>query len=351
MARHGANAQADEKWHEMKNPDGSWDRFDDYVLDFALEQMRRGAEVALVTLIGIEGASPRPLGAQMAVTGTGEWAGYLSGGCIERAVVAEAQAALQKGEPRIVRYGRGSQYMDIQLPCGSAIDLLFEVHPDPEQLAAVDASLAERRPAMLRIGERCSSPVLPVARRYLPRRRLVVAGTGPAAGVLARLARDAGYATELHSPDGPTREAAEARGVPAASVEPGRHALHADRWTAIAFLFHDHEWERDLIPAALVTDAFYIGAMGSRRTHMQRLQMLEGQGIDAGSLARIHGPAGLFAGARSASDIALSILAEIARAETQHAAPLLEPLAGEGGAGAMEEADPIGEGWSRMRTS
>jgi xanthine dehydrogenase accessory factor len=72
----------------MKNADGSWQSFDDYVLDFALERMQLGQKMALVTLVGIEGSSPRAVGAQMAVSETGDWIGYLSGGCLERAVVA-----------------------------------------------------------------------------------------------------------------------------------------------------------------------------------------------------------------------------------------------------------------------
>lgn len=78
---------------------------------------------ALVTLVSIEGSSPRPLGAQMAVSETGDWVGYLSGGCIERTVVTEALDALALGRNRRVRYGKGSPYIDINLPCGSAIEL------------------------------------------------------------------------------------------------------------------------------------------------------------------------------------------------------------------------------------
>lgn len=76
----------------MNLKDGAWDRFDEYVVDFALDRLRAAERIALVTLVKIEGPLPRPLGAQMAVSESGDWAGYLSGGCIERAVVAEAMA-------------------------------------------------------------------------------------------------------------------------------------------------------------------------------------------------------------------------------------------------------------------
>jgi xanthine dehydrogenase accessory factor len=76
-------------------------------------------------------------------------------------------------------------------------------------------------------------------------------------------------------------------------------------------MFHDHEWEMELLPAALHTEAFYIGAMGSRATHRARVRQLEEKGIARASIDRIHGPAGLFSGSKSAGDIALSILAEL----------------------------------------
>lgn len=87
--------------------------------------------------------------------------------------------------------------------------------------------------------------------------------------------------------------------------------MDADARTAIVFMFHDHEWELEMMPSALGTSAFYIGAMGSRATHRLRVRQLAEMGISEVQIGRIHGPAGLFAGSKSAGDIALSILAEI----------------------------------------
>ncbi|SMH27696.1 XdhC family protein [Mesorhizobium australicum] len=310
----------------MRNPDGRWEKFDDYVLDFALDRMRHNEQVALVTLANIEGTAPRPRGAQMAISQTGEWVGYLSGGCIERAVVAEALAALDEGKSRYVRYGRGSKYLDIQLPCGSAIDLHFDVDIDKADLATAQSRLEERNPASLQIGNSSTSPDMPFIRHYRPRRRLIVVGIGPGAVQLAKLARSAGFATLLQSPDELTRSAVSEYGIETIAIAPGRNtpALTADAWTAIVFMFHDHEWERELIPAAIRTDAFYIGAMGSRRAHLQRLEMLKSLGMDDASLARIRGPAGLFAGAKSAPDVAISILAEIVQVDNAQCTPLIE---------------------------
>jgi xanthine dehydrogenase accessory factor len=299
----------------MANRDQRWEAFDDYVLDFALDRIRAGEKIALVTLAKIEGSSPRPLGAQMAVSETGRWVGYLSGGCIERAVVSEAVSAIAEGRNRTVRYGRGSKYMDIQLPCGSAIELVFDVGVSVEELAAVDARLQQRLPATLRVPSFGEGTDACLVRHYQPRKRLIVAGVGPSAVQLSRLGQAVGFDVVAYSPDRPTIEAASQLGAETISIagagDPPR--IRADARTAIVFMFHDHEWEKELLPAALATDAFYIGAVGSRATHRMRLRRLVEMGFDPAQLERIHGPAGLFVGVKNATDIALSILAEIAQ--------------------------------------
>lgn len=156
-----------------------------------------------------------------------------------------------------------------------------------------------------------------LVRHYQPRKRLIVAGVGPSAVQLSRLGQIVGFEVVIYSPDRPTIRAVSPLGVETISIisvaSPSK--IRADSRTAIVFMFHDHEWERDLLPAALATNAFYIGAMGSRATHRTRLRQLAEVGFAHAQLERIHGPAGLFASAKSAADIALSILAEIAQIE------------------------------------
>lgn len=302
----------------MRTSGDIWNKFDDYVIDFALNRMRKDERIALITLVKIEGSSPRPLGAQMAVSEVGDWVGYLSGGCIERVVVAEALAAIRLGSNRRVRYGQGSKYFDINLPCGSAIELVFDVGADEDDLQAVDLSLKHRKPASLQVpGNFEGYPDEVLIRHYYPRRRLIVAGVGPSALYLAKLGQLSGFECVIFSPDETTRSTAEAEEIRAVAIT-NVHAVpdfEADKRSAIVFMFHDHAWERTLIPAVLDTEAFYIGAMGSRRTHRQRLEMLESQGVDSIRLSRIRGPAGLFSGAKTGPDIAMSILAEIMQIE------------------------------------
>lgn len=308
----------------MKRPDGSWDPFDEYVLDFAIERMRAGERVALVTLVEIEGSSPRSLGAQMAVSEAGRWVGYLSGGCIERAIVAEAVDAIVSGRSRRVRYGRGSRYIDISLPCGSAIELVFEVDLSLARLGSVDAHLRRRQPATLDIplGPDFDGPAEREAfltRTYQPRRRLVILGVGPVAVQLARLAASAGFEVRLGSTDDATLLAVGGLDIVVGTVG-GNAAVPAgwiDEWSAVALVFHDHDREEKLLPAVLASDAFYIGAMGSRQTHRKRIEGLKARGVDERQAGRIKGPAGLLPNARSAMDIALSILAEVVEAGRQ----------------------------------
>lgn len=298
----------------MKKPDGSWEKFDDYVIDYARETTAMGHRVALVTLVEIDGSSPRPLGAQMAVSEHGDWVGYLSGGCIERAVVAEAMAAIEQNDGRRVRYGKGSKYLDIQLPCGSAIELSFDVGLTTHDFEQVDDRLKRRQTAWLEI-QRFADGNFDhrTVRQYRPRRRLIIAGTGPAAVELTRLGQMAGFEVQIHSPDQETLATVRSEGLLAVPLSGlvSSAPFEADERTAIAFVFHDHEWERDLMPAALGTNAFYIGAMGSRRTHQKRLGVLESIGVSPALLGRIRGPAGLFSGAKNAQEVATSILSEI----------------------------------------
>lgn len=252
---------------------------------------------ALCTVTAIDGSWSRRLGAQLAVLPDGSTRGSLADGCLERALASEAAAG---GSPRVLRYGSDSPFLDIRLPCGSGIEVLVDPAPDRAALAAAKAALEAREPAELAIGE---TPQGPFIRRYLPAPRLIVLGSGPEVTALATLARAQGIGVTVGGPAG----------------EPGvDHPLGlgrapdiaVDRWTAIAVLFHDHEWERAILPWALATPAFYVGAQGGKGARDTRRAMLAEAGLDPDT-ERLRSPAGLFAHARTSSVLALSVLAEI----------------------------------------
>jgi len=252
---------------------------------------------ALCTVTRIEGSWSRRLGAQLAVLPDGSTRGSLADGCLERALAAEAMAG---GEPRVLRYGSDSPFLDIRLPCGSGIEVLVDPAPDRAALTAATASLEARRPAALAIGD---TPHGPFTRHYLPALRLVVAGSGPEVTALATLARAQGIEVVVAGPAGEP-------GVDHALALGRAPDLAVDPWTAVAVLFHDHEWERGLLPWALATPAFYVGAQGGKGARETRRAMLAEAGLDPDT-ARLRSPIGLFAHARTPSVLALSILAEI----------------------------------------
>ena len=95
------------------------------VFQFLNDCLTKGETAVLVTVIAVEGSSMRGPGTHMGVAVDGSFVGSLSGGCIENAVVAEALEALQAGEARTVRFGSGSRYIDIKLPCGGGLDIHF----------------------------------------------------------------------------------------------------------------------------------------------------------------------------------------------------------------------------------
>ena len=119
------------------------------VLRFVRGAGQRGQRVALVTITGLTGSSSRSIGTLMGVAEDGCFVGSLSGGCIEGAVVAEAQQAIQEGRARQVRYGAGSPYIDIRLPCGGGVDLLFQPNPDRGEIRHAFACLEGRQSLVL----------------------------------------------------------------------------------------------------------------------------------------------------------------------------------------------------------
>ncbi|MSR13181.1 MAG: XdhC family protein [Gammaproteobacteria bacterium] len=290
-----------------------------------------GLKTALVTLFNTDGSTPRPLGSQMAIAENGDAVGNITGGCAEAAIIAEAQACMAAGQNRSLRYGAGSPYIDIRLPCGSGIDVYFDVNFSTTDLARLLAAEQSRRPAWLALDpnnhrievgiDTATPPSAPglYLRAYPPITRLVLAGKGPALPILARLASAADFEVIALSPEPETLEATQAH---AARTSPlttpdAFHFNEFDRFTAFVSLFHEHEWEPPILRLALASDCFYVGALGSKRTHQERVEALRKLGVKESNIARIRAPVGLKLGGKNPPEIALAILAEIVK--TQYA--------------------------------
>ena len=242
---------------------------------------------ALATVVGVDGSWSRRRGAQLAVLPDGTCIGSLADGCLERAI---AEEAAKGGAPRVLRYGAGSPFIDIRLPCGSGVDVALDPAPDAAMLSHVVAELDARRPAELNLGHGH-------LRRYLPALRLVAAGSGPEVAALEALATAQGIACTALRP----------LGEPDGTLSLGRAPdLPLDPWNAVAVLFHDHEWERAILPWALNSAAFLIGAQGGRAAREAR-----GAWLASDQLARLQSPIGLIPAARTPGVLALSVLAEV----------------------------------------
>lgn len=293
------------------------------ILRFLAERHTENIETVLVTLVGIEGGSSRGIGAQMAVAADGRRIGSFSGGCVEDAVSSEALEALHEGWGRIVRYGVGSPYIDIRLPCGGGIDLLFTPRPNAEVIVATLAKLDQREAAGMVLG--CDSiALLPQAMPrqwdghhlyhvYQPPLRIHALGQGDDLTAFARLGQAFGAQMHALMPDRSTRDLLRRDGIETTLLST-RNTLpvaSSDPWSAIVFLFHGRDWEEFLLPQALALPAFYHGAIGSRRTHQARLAMLEAVGVPPERIATMRGHIGVIPATRDPATLAISILSEI----------------------------------------
>lgn len=287
---------------------------------------RAGLKTALVTLVRIEGTSPRPLGCQMAVNENGQACGLITGGCAEAAIIAEAQHAIAEGANRCVRFGVGSPYMDVRLPCGSGIDVFFDATLNDDNLAALLAAQEERRLAAMSFDiEDCEAALCDpethadenaYVKVYAPVTRLLIVGKGAVTPFTAQMAHAVNFEAHVFSPEKETLEEAKpfCAAIAHLTSDSPSNMPEVDRWTAVVTLFHEHEWELNFLAAALASNCFYIGALGSRSTHADRLAMLRDKGLGEENLKRISGPVGLDIGAKSPPEIALSVIAEIVEA-------------------------------------
>ncbi|EOC1266636.1 XdhC family protein [Cronobacter malonaticus] len=279
------------------------------ILRFAAQALRAGMAAALVTLVEIRGGSSRALGAQMAVRDDGAYCGFVSGGCVEAAAAFEALEAIACGEDRMVKYGEGSPYFDIVLPCGGGITLAIHPLREATPLLAVLNALSQRKAAGLRYHPSTQTlrSVLPVQKtgwrddvfdvRYTPCTQVIIFGRSVEAEATATIAQAAGYDVLVN--DG---------------VNPQTACAQMDADTAVIVLFHDLDRELPVLEAALSDAPFYIGALGSQRTHAARTAALRERGFSEQDIARIKAPIGIFPKARDAQSLALSILADVAAA-------------------------------------
>ncbi|MGG7645666.1 XdhC family protein [Rhodovulum sp. YNF3179] len=317
----------------------------DRIPEQALDWHRAGAGAALATVVETWGSAPRPVGSQLAISGAAEIAGSVSGGCVEGAVVVEALEALEDGTPRILEFGvSNEEAFAVGLACGGTIRVLV----DPvggarglseRMLADLVAARAARRPAALlidtqgwdrRLTEGPGDPLEQEIRSrfrsdrsgfegdwfigiHNPPLRMVVVGAVHIAQPLMQMARLAGYDATLVDPRETFGSAERFPGETLVDDWPDAalrtHGL--DTRTAVVTLTHDPKLDDPAIMEALRSDIFYLGCLGSTRTHAKRVSRLQEAGFKTAEIARIHAPVGLDIGAKSPAEIAIAVMAEI----------------------------------------
>lgn len=303
------------------------------VIPEAAALRRSGRKAVLVTVIGVEGSSPRPVGSQLVVSETGYWVGQISSGCAEASIVEEAQRTLTDGMPRKVRYGRGSPYMDVTLPCGSGIDLYFDPMVPDRILFELEDRIHSRKPSIFAFNTSTTDAVdhrlepivadgpSPSAawehncfrRPYIPEIRVEIFGRGTLLVALAAMAKSLGWDVSVGSPEDDILETISKLGVDTQHLDTTQcySGEKIDRWTANILAFHDHEWEPDLLQKILRKSGFYVGVLGSRKTHAARCDALRDLQCSEEAIQRIKGPVGLNIGAITPPEIAASIIGEV----------------------------------------
>ncbi|WP_348656055.1 XdhC family protein [uncultured Sulfitobacter sp.] len=307
---------------------------------YAWAQAGRGA--ALATVVETWGSAPRRVGAQLAIAADGEMQGSVSGGCVEGAVVVEALEAIEDGAPRLLEYGvSDGDAFAVGLACGGKIRVLvepvgekampFDVLGDLVRARAARQPVAYQVPLSGGVGRLVTGGYADRFRMdrsgveedgdtfvaiHNPPLRLVIVGAVHIAQALVPMAQVAGFDAVVIDP----REAfgSQAR-FPDAQVindwpDAAMDTVGVDTRSAVVLLTHDPKLDDPALHVALRSDAFYIGALGSKRTHASRVARLEEAGFTAADIARINGPVGLDIGAASPPEIAVSILSQMIQA-------------------------------------
>ncbi len=305
----------------------------------ALDWHRAGRRVALATVVETWGSAPRQTGAQLVIDADGAMEGSVSGGCVEGAVVVEAMEALDADAARLLEYGvSDDEAFAVGLACGGLIRVLVEpvgrVVPAAILEALVAARTARAAVAVVRdlaggtphIAQPSAYPdrfrldrsgIEADERTFVaihnPPLRLAVVGAVHIAQPLVVMARLAGFDVVVIDPRPAFGAAARFPGTRILDDWPDA-ALAGwglDARTAVVTLTHDAKLDDPAIRAALASDIFYLGCLGSTRTHAKRVDRLRAAGVAAADIARIHAPVGLDIGARQPAEIAVSVLAQI----------------------------------------
>ncbi|WP_282343924.1 XdhC family protein [Pseudomonas sp. PS02288] len=299
------------------------------VLRRARDWLREGHDVVLYSVVETWGSAPRPVGSLLALRGDGRVEGSVSGGCIEDDLLARLPLRVdEQARCALITYGvTKEESARFGLPCGGTLRLVQEPLRDAgwidELLQRCEAHERVARHLQLRSG---AVTLAPIGREqalhfdgecliapFGPAWRLLLIGAGQLSRYVADLAHTLGFEVlicdprEAYAHDWPLERVRFLPGMPDDAVL----AAQPDAHTAIVALTHDPRLDDMALLTALGSEAFYVGALGSRANNDKRKQRLISLGLDAADVGRLHGPIGLPIGSRTPAEIALSLMAEI----------------------------------------
>jgi len=314
------------------------ENLDVLVLRTLRDWRQAGRRALLATVVRTWGSSPRPVGSIMALAEDGSVVGSVSGGCIEddliyrytSAYAAQGEAkSIPSGAPALVKYGiTADEAHRFGLPCGGTLELLLEYDPDPGSLAQLVTHLESgrlvRRTVRLADGSVTLEPAdapselvlgeLVMANTFGPEYRMLLIGAGQLTEYLATMALFSGFAVTVCDPREEYRGAFHVPGARLVHEMPDDvvREFRPDRRSCVVALTHDPKLDDLALLEALETEAFYVGAIGSRRNNEARRQrMIEHFGQTEASLERLRGPIGIYIGSKTPPEIAVSVMAEI----------------------------------------
>jgi len=324
---------------------------EDAPLRRALDWLADGKGVAIATVVGTWGSSPRPPGSVLVIADDGRFEGSVSGGCVEGAVVTEAIDIISGAPAKLLDFGVSDERAwEVGLACGGQMSVFVERAEDPDLIRALiedrpvalvtrlngggqtvvrrgvgnggsvfgDATVAAIQDALdadrsVRLDDPTGELFVTV---FNDRPRIVIVGAVHIAQALAPMAVTAGFDVYVIDPRRSFASEARFPGIHLSNDWPDEAltTLAPDAHTAVVTLSHDPKLDDPALDVALRSEAFYVGALGSQKTQRLRRERLNAAGFGDADLARIRGPIGLDLGGRKAPEIAVAILAQIVAA-------------------------------------
>jgi len=323
------------------------DSIDLDVLHACDQWLREGFRCEYVTVVRTWGSSPRPEGATMAIRSDGQVVGSVSGGCIEDDLIAAVrEKGIVRTRPEVLTYGiTADEAHRFGLPCGGTIQLVVEPLDAHSRIGELLA-LAQRRVLTRRTLNLATGAVdldggsadgqlrmdgQSLVTLHGPRLRMLIIGAGQLSQFLAQIAVGLEYQVTVCDPREEYRGSWSLPGVEVVHDMPDDVVLgmKLDSRSAVIALTHDPKLDDLALMEALKTDAFYVGAIGSRVNNARRRERLREFDLSEAQIGKLHGPIGLYIGSKTPYEIAISILAELTA--VKNGVPLPAQMTVEGG--------------------